>query len=33
MRVLVSYMSLSNNTKKIAEAIFQEIHEEKEIKE
>ena len=33
MKVLVTYMSLSGNTKKIAEAIFQEIQEEKEIKE
>ena len=33
MKVIVTYMSLSGNTKKIAEAIFQEIPEEKEIKE
>lgn len=33
MKVIVVYMSLSGNTKKIAEAIFQEIQEEKEIKE
>jgi flavodoxin len=33
MKVIVVYMSLSGNTKKIAEAIFKEIKEEKEIKE
>lgn len=33
MKVLVTYMSLSGNTKKIAEAIFEEIQEEKEITE
>lgn len=33
MKVIVAYMSLSGNTKKIAEAIFQEIQEEKEIKQ
>jgi flavodoxin len=33
MKVLIAYMSLTGNTRKIAEAIFQEIHEEKEIKE
>jgi len=32
MKVIVAYMSLSGNTKKIAEAIFLEIQEEKEIK-
>ena len=32
MNVLVAYISLTGNTKKIAEAIFQEIQEEKEIK-
>ena len=33
MRVLVAYMSQSGNTKKVAEAIFQEIEAEKELKE
>jgi len=33
MKVIITYMSLTGNTKKIAEAIFQEIQEEKEIKE
>lgn len=33
MKVLVTYMSLSGNTKKIAEAIFQEIYGEKEIRQ
>jgi len=32
MKVMVTYMSLSGNTKKIGEAIFGEILEEKEIK-
>jgi flavodoxin len=32
MRVLVAYMSKTGNTKKVAEAIFGEIREEKEIK-
>jgi flavodoxin len=32
MKVIVAYMSLSGNTEKIAEAIFEEIQEEKEIK-
>jgi flavodoxin len=33
MKVIVAYFSWSGNTRKIAEAIFQEIQEEKEIKE
>lgn len=33
MKVMVAYMSLTGQTKKIAEAIFREIREEKEIKE
>lgn len=33
MKVMIAYMSLTGNTRKIAEAIFQEIQEEKEIKE
>ena len=33
MKVLIAYMSLTGCTRKIAEAIFQEIREEKEIKE
>lgn len=33
MKVLVAYMSVTGNTKKVAEAIFKEIQEEKEIKE
>lgn len=33
MKVMVAYMSLTGNTKKVAEAIFDEIQEEKEIKE
>jgi flavodoxin len=33
MKVLVAYMSQTGNTKKVAEAIFEEIHAEKEIKE
>jgi len=33
MKVMVAYFSYSGNTKKIAEAIYQEIQEEKEIKE
>jgi len=33
VKVIIAYMSLSSNTKKIAEAIYQEIQEEKEIKE
>lgn len=33
MKVMVAYMSLSGNTKKIAEAIFGEIQEQKEIRE
>ena len=33
MKVIVVYMSLTGNTRKIAEAIFGEIQEEKEIKE
>lgn len=32
MKVLVAYMSKTGNTKKVAEAIFEEIHDEKEIK-
>ena len=32
MKVLVAYMSSTGNTKKIAEAIFEEIEEEKEIR-
>ena len=32
MNVLVTYMSITGNTKKIAEAIYDEIKEEKEIK-
>jgi flavodoxin len=32
MKVLVTYFSQTGNTKKIAEAIFEEIHTEKEIK-
>ena len=32
MRVLVSYMSKTGNTKKVAEAIFEEIPDEKELK-
>ncbi len=32
MKVLVTYMSKSGNTKKVAEAIFEEISDEKEIK-
>lgn len=32
MKVLVAYMTKTGNTKKVAEAIFEEIHEEKEIK-
>ena len=31
MKVLVSYMSKTGNTKKVAEAIFEEISDEKEI--
>ena len=33
MKVIVAYMSQTGNTKKVAEAIFQEIQAEKEIKE
>jgi flavodoxin len=33
MKVIIAYMSLTGNTRKIAEAIFGEIQEEKEIKE
>ena len=33
MKVIIAYMSLSGNTRKIAEAIYGEIQEEKEIKE
>ena len=33
MKVIIAYMSETGNTKKIAEALFQEIQEEKEIKE
>ncbi len=33
MKVLVAYMSQTGNTKKVAEAIFEEIHAETEIKE
>lgn len=33
MKVMVSYMSLSGNTKKIAEAMFEEIQADKDIKE
>jgi flavodoxin len=33
MKVLIAYMSLTGNTKKVAEAIFQEIQDEKEIRE
>lgn len=33
MKVIIAYMSLSGNTRKIALAIFQKIREEKEIKE
>jgi len=33
MKVLVAFMSLSGNTKKIAEAMYNEIQEKKEIKE
>ncbi len=33
MKVIIAYMSQTGNTRKIAEAIFQEIQEEKEIKE
>ena len=33
MKIIIAYMSETGNTKKIAEAIFQEIQEEKEIKE
>ena len=33
MKVMIAYMSLTGNTRKIAEAISQEIQEEKEIKE
>src|SRR4030042_1866941 len=33
MKVMVAYMSQTGNTKKVAEAIFEEIHAEKEIKE
>lgn len=33
MKVLVAYMSQTGNTKKIAEAIFEEIQAEKDIKE
>jgi len=29
MKVLVTYMSVTGNTKKVAEAIFKEIQEEK----
>jgi menaquinone-dependent protoporphyrinogen IX oxidase len=32
MKVLVAYMSKTGNTKKVAEAIFEEIRDEKEIK-
>lgn len=32
MKVIVAYLSLTGNTKKVAEAIFDEIQEEKEIK-
>ena len=32
MKVLVAYMSKTGNTKKVAEAIFEEIGDEKEIK-
>lgn len=32
MKVLVTYMSKTGNTRKVAEAIFQEINDEKEIK-
>ena len=32
MKVIIAYMSETGNTRKIAEAIFQEIQEEKEIK-
>lgn len=33
MKVLIAYMSLTGNTKKVAEAISEEIQDEKEIKE
>lgn len=33
MKVLVAYMSLTGNTKKVAEAIYNEIQAEKELKE
>ena len=33
MKIIVTYMSLSGNTRKIARAIYREIEEEKEIKE
>ncbi len=33
MKVLVAYMSQSGNTKKVAESIYEEINENKEIKE
>ena len=33
MKIIIAYMSETGRTKKIAEAIFQEIQEEKEIKE
>jgi len=33
MKVLVAYVSRTGNTKKVAEAIFQGMQEEKEIKE
>jgi flavodoxin len=33
MKIMVAYMSYSGNTKRIAEAIFKEIRQEKEIKE
>ncbi|MFC1978144.1 flavodoxin family protein [Chloroflexota bacterium] len=32
MKILVAYMSKSGNTKKVAEAIFEEISDEKELK-
>jgi flavodoxin len=33
MKVLIAYMSQTGNTRKVAEAIFQEVQDEKEIKE
>lgn len=33
MKVLAAYMSQTGNTRKVAEAIFEEVHAEKEIKE